>query len=538
MLIRGINFPDELVSASRDESLVVFAGAGVSMDPPSNYPDFEGLTKKVARGQPLKRGQLDADRFLGKLEDRGVNVRRIVHETLTDPNSKPNPLHLDLLKMFPDLPSVRLITTNFDTHFTAAAEQLFAQGVSTSYAPALPPGRDFSGICYLHGCVNQDPTSLVLTDRDFGRAYVVDGWAARFLQDIFRQFTVLFVGYSHSDPIVHHMARGLPSDICSRFCLIPEGTEENWRFLGITPISYRESSHGKHAMLMEAIAAWEDSVPKPTVGHEAKVKEILSGSPTADPQEDDYVYEVLRNPATVHFFTKSAFRVDWLQWVERKGLLKPLFGAGALDEGSYVIADWFAHKFVVDHPKESIFVVQRNKGPLHPYLWSRIARRLGSIKHPPGAEVLNKWLPVLLAYDHPHYSTEWLEHVLTGCTGPEYALAALVLFRHLTKPTIVLKEELDFGAFDGKEFATTLAYEFTVRGSEYSLRKAWENVFKLELANFATSLTAIITAHFHEAQEMLRLAGQVDGDWDRLSGWRKAIEVHEQDRYSTRPIDS
>ena len=41
---------------------------------------------------------------------------------------------------------------------------------------------------------------MVLTDKDFGRAYLTEGWARRFIQDLFLKFTVLFVGYSHNDP--------------------------------------------------------------------------------------------------------------------------------------------------------------------------------------------------------------------------------------------------------------------------------------------------------------------------------------------------
>ena len=43
---------------------------------------------------------------------------------------------------------------------------------------------------------------LVLTDRDFGLGYLADGWATRFLMEMFREFAVLFVGYSHSDPVI------------------------------------------------------------------------------------------------------------------------------------------------------------------------------------------------------------------------------------------------------------------------------------------------------------------------------------------------
>lgn len=538
MLIKGMNFRDELIRASRDGNLVVFAGAGVSMNPPSNYPDFEGLTEQIAAGQTLKRGQLDFDRFLGKLEDRGVQVHRLVQEILTNPDSRPNRLHFSLLKMFRTVSAIRLITTNFDTHFSTAAEELFGHALPTCYAPAIPPGVNFSGICYLHGCVTQDnPKLLVLTDRDFGRAYVVDGWAARFLQGIYRQFTVLFVGYRHADPIVFHIARGLPSNISERYYLTLEGTEEDWEPLGIKPISYRGISLGTHAMLTEAVAAWDESVPKPTVWHEDKVKSIVSYGPTADPEKEGYVYQVLRNDKTVHFFTKFASSVSWLEWAERQGLLRPLFSAGELDNVSCVIGDWFVDRFVVDHPEEALSVVARNQGPIHPNLWARIALRLGSRRHQLSVDVLNKWLPVLLRHDSPYYSAECLEHVLGRCTTPEYELAALVLFRYLTKPTMVLKEELDFATFDGTGFTTTPTYEITVRGTAYWLGEAWDKLFKPEPASSYEALREIIVAHFHEAQELLRLTGQEHGDRDGLSSWRQAIEVHEQDRYTRRPID-
>jgi hypothetical protein len=57
---------------------------------------------------------------------------------------------------------------------------------------------------------------IVLTDSDFGRAYLTEGWARRFLVDLFRHFTVLFVGYSHSDTVMHYLARALPEQEAGR----------------------------------------------------------------------------------------------------------------------------------------------------------------------------------------------------------------------------------------------------------------------------------------------------------------------------------
>lgn len=45
MQIGRIDFPQELIAAQKDNRLVLFAGAGISMPKPSNLPDFEGLAK-------------------------------------------------------------------------------------------------------------------------------------------------------------------------------------------------------------------------------------------------------------------------------------------------------------------------------------------------------------------------------------------------------------------------------------------------------------------------------------------------------------
>lgn len=50
MKIDGVDFPQPLLDALRDGRLVVFAGAGVSMGPPSDLPGFRRLAKQVAEG--------------------------------------------------------------------------------------------------------------------------------------------------------------------------------------------------------------------------------------------------------------------------------------------------------------------------------------------------------------------------------------------------------------------------------------------------------------------------------------------------------
>ena len=73
---------------------------------------------------------------------------------------------------------------------------------------------------------------MVLTDADFGRAYLTDGWASRFLVELFRSTTVMFVGYSHDDTVMKYLARALPeSDAGRRFILTDEADDNRWSVL-------------------------------------------------------------------------------------------------------------------------------------------------------------------------------------------------------------------------------------------------------------------------------------------------------------------
>ena len=140
MRINSVDFPDSLFKAQKDGSLVVFAGAGVSIPPPSNFPDFNSLAEQVAAGVLSKEKDEPVDRFLGRLKDKGVAIHEKVRRILSDRNSKPNALHVDLLRLFEEPHKLRLVTTNFDLHFTSAGVERFPtlDSFEIYSAPALP----------------------------------------------------------------------------------------------------------------------------------------------------------------------------------------------------------------------------------------------------------------------------------------------------------------------------------------------------------------------------------------------------------------
>src|SRR5690349_2163349 len=182
MLFKTINFPEAILEARASGDLVVFAGAGVSIPAPSSLPTFRGLTTKIGEGSGITYEEHEPDdRYLGRLKMNGVDVHAASANILVSANTKPHELHRLLYELFPSREQVRNVSTNFDTHLSTAGNDVFGSEIRTFCAPALPLGNDFNGLVYLHGCAGWDPNRCILTDEDFGRAYLTEAWAARFL---------------------------------------------------------------------------------------------------------------------------------------------------------------------------------------------------------------------------------------------------------------------------------------------------------------------------------------------------------------------
>jgi hypothetical protein len=74
-----VNVPDALLAAQRDDRLVIFAGAGVSVDPPSGLPLLKSLACRIGEDAGVTASEQDLDtpdRFLGDLESAPIGQGR------------------------------------------------------------------------------------------------------------------------------------------------------------------------------------------------------------------------------------------------------------------------------------------------------------------------------------------------------------------------------------------------------------------------------------------------------------------------------
>ena len=340
MKISGIDFPAPLLSALRDGELVIFAGAGVSMGEPACLPSFKTLAEKIAQGTGEVLQDGEEDRFLGRLHDKGVKVHERAVRELSRNNPKPTALHKNLLRLHQKSEQVRVVTTNFDLLFEKAAQDVFGTVPKVSQAPELPQARNFYGIAHIHGDLNH-PQSLVLTDKDFGAAYMNKGWAKDFLVELFGHFTVLFVGYSHNDIILNYLARGLLVDSTKprRFALTDDSDLQRWKSLGIDPVIYPKPDAKDHSRLYEGVRRLADRANFSISDWQREITEIAEKSPLSLGEEAaDLIADSLSYAERTRFFTQAATSPEWIDWLNKHEHLVPLFGPDDLSKPNQVLS--------------------------------------------------------------------------------------------------------------------------------------------------------------------------------------------------------
>ena len=283
---KGPIVPEELVQELEDDRVVLFCGAGISME--AGLPSYVGLVEAVYEQLhahlPSKRDRVWEwpDRMLGDLEIRSQpgQVRTAVR-MLIDKAPISLTYHKALLRLarLNRCSGLRLVTTNFDTYFEQALEQSdtgLRLGIDLHSAPVLPIPRDdrsasWRSVVHLHGRLEPAPSSndhLVMTSADFGRAYLTDGWAARFVARLFADFSVLFVGYSVNDPVLRYMTDAFAADaLVARYrsprhrayIFAPHSGKiapppNAWRDRGLEPIFYHQARG--HQALRQTLVAW------------------------------------------------------------------------------------------------------------------------------------------------------------------------------------------------------------------------------------------------------------------------------------------
>jgi len=347
----GPVIPDLLLS-ERDAGRVVFlCGAGVST--PSGMPTFPDLTAFVIDrlapqstsdikkafapwvdsrlGVPVTaRTPLDQIFNLLQLEYGRDLVGKLVSERLavTVPQETRTVEHKIISRISANQDgSPQIVTTNFDHLFEHALEP---KSVRTYVPPTFPDLRHevpVTGITYLHGRLVETVAEVhdyVLSSSDFGRAYLVKGWATSFIQQLLQRYTVVLLGYQAEDPPVKYLLQGLSSDRDhkkERLYAFDQGQadeiEAKWRDRGVTPIAYPESS--KHQALWDTLEAWAARSDNPALWRSSIVDLARKGPRGLESHERGMVAHLVRSAPGAKQLADAepAVPVEWLLVLDR-----------------------------------------------------------------------------------------------------------------------------------------------------------------------------------------------------------------------------
>ena len=526
-----VNIPDSLVQAARTGRLVLFIGAGVSLNKPSSLPLFNGLAAQIA--DELGQSYVDSgnpDAFLGDLEERFPEIREHVRAIISRQTSLPNDTHRAVARLS-NATGARIVSTNYDEHIEAAASE---EGIDLGrryYAPALPLGHDFDGVVYLHGAVSEAAKTLVVTDGDFGRAYLIDGWARRFAHELFMKWTVLFIGYSHNDVVMTYLARGLPVN-ANRYVLTSEPKDKRWRPLGITPISYPKKK--KHRALTQVLDAWAGLAKMGQLEHYARVRDIAMGAPPKTPEEIDYLADAITTLAGAQAFASEARGYDWLRWAEEQQVFRNLFRAGRnLDAVSALMSSWFVNNFVLPPDAASLGLgAIARLGPVVSEDMRWEIMRVQKSLHAADASEAVRWDAVLTATIRTTaggLDSGWYQPFSYPFSGAKL----LPMLRRALVPRLILSEQRGWSLAamlaDTNEDAEPAGVSAEIQWSigEGLLRMLWESL--------STELDLVANDALQIAEQGLRDAYRLTDAFEperRLDEWsfrRGAIEPHPQD---------
>lgn len=330
--------PEELMLA-RDRGEVLFVvGAGASYPAPSSLPDFGGLVANIyaaidasmsgALAAVRVRGgttwdkvpdlltheqrtelkffsQNEYDVTLGMLERRidgdpsKLSTMRRAAQTALNRTVTPNALHTALVRLGQRFGQTLLVTTNFDRLLGLAAKKAGCSDASYALGQIPNPSRstEFAGILHIHGMLplkKEKGSALILTDQDFGDAYLRRHAVTSFLYDAARIFHLVLVGYSANDSPVRYLLNAIAADerhfvdLKPRYAFIgcdPSDTRTliEWQSRGITPIAYDKANN--HKALEDVLKRWSEIIPDKR--NRSRLKSHLENIARLDPNSAD-----------------------------------------------------------------------------------------------------------------------------------------------------------------------------------------------------------------------------------------------------------
>ena len=561
----GVDLPNQLLQSLTSDRLVIFVGAGVSMQayqeqpPDTYYPGFAGLAgliaERLSRAIPeTEKEHLKTEyvgRVLGEWDDQKGDVRGHAAAILQENEAGQRlELHRAIIRLFKGNPIPRIVTTNFDRLLIRALEaECLTRGGrwSISLAPALPPARRFTGICYLHGSVNE-PQDMVLTDRDIGRAYMDEGWALRFAHSMFQQFDVLFVGYRLEDPPLRYLSLALETTgERHRWALFEDtGTsdktqiEGDWLRRHVDPIWY-PARDSDYRALERTIDAWGANNYRSFLDRRNVLADIGKTKPDhLPPLELSLAQFFLQDPPSLRDFAKAPLDIEWFDklfsWEHFDFLIK---GVGKSSEADGNLVERFLD-WMISNPVEILSKVAEHRATINTAVFEQFCRRYQEGRAA-GVDIqllrrgLEFFRPVIEQRRSFVFASIFIKRMLSDLLDGGYEDDAFwLLGAAIRADSAVTKSanfEYEFARLQGKSTDSIPEYElryelqFESQLAEHAVKELFTQVFLPRIGSIGYKFSHFLTLKFLELRATDSLGKKSDLGSHFL---RQAIDSHSQ----------
>lgn len=460
MFINKMDFPNQILDALKNNTLVVFCGAGISMGEPTNLPNFEELTKKLAKGTEYKRkSQESCESFLGTMKQNGMNINELSSKILSDPDLKHNGYHETIINLFSSPSNIKIVTTNFDNMFEQVLDE---KGIHCEIynAPALPFGNDVSGIVHIHGNVN-NPKYMVITDDDFGEAYLTNGYASRFLVELFESYTVLFVGYSYNDTILKYLTRAMTRKQAQKRYIITDDKKFIWGSYGIIPIYYPK---GNYPAIYDGLNIIANRVKTSLTEWKEHLKEFCDKPPNDLTSRSEIEY-CLEDTERTQILANTITGEKWVKVLDEKGLFDNLFqNEIAVTRNDDIWMKWLCQKIVIKEDDAFRMLLSKHGSTLNNRFANMLIKTIIDTMDP-SSYVYKEYLILLCGYIND-------EHTISLLIEKAIKIESFSICENLYKKLWTIQYYFD----DESLFDSKKVLKLSFLGKHHNIEKSWNQI--------------------------------------------------------------
>ena len=271
-------------------------------------------------------------------------------------------------------------------------------------------------------------------------------------------------------------------------------------------------------------------VRRDVLGWQREITAIAEKPPPLDEETADLIEDALGDATRTRFFTKAASDPDWVDWLDKRGLLKALFGDGTLNDRDRDLSWWLTDRFAYDHAYKLFLLIGKHNMRLNPHFWDALGWKIGRDKEASlDKDILSRWIPLLLDTAPMHENTDDLLHQIGECCIKHEMLDSLLqIFDTMADSRLLIKEGFNWpDEDDNKSFPIDV--ELPLISDHFELETLWTSGLKPKLSQVAEPLLERVIKRLEDQYLTLHAWQEANRDWESTSYDRSAIEPHEQD---------